>query len=266
MVRWYKKELVSASLQNVHMSGVTISVHKERFVSNQGDDNIPHKIALAVATSIDWLNHAIAQITVSNYLDANCPLAKIYLHVYRDAVVIPPRNPLLSEQEQIKQKNKTENAVKDELVEVREKMTKIRLGLSKNQIIKVNDGSIVTDEGEVKHYLGRVKPASKTEYGNITVGFRAFRERQNLARIIIHEAAHKYAKSSDGRKSGGYWNKQFSDYLDPSAMVPQDCKNNADSYALFVWAMNVGRDNVPDISNEFSTSMENRWRTHILNN
>ncbi len=37
------------------------------------------------------------------------------------------------------------------------------------------------------------------------------------------------------------------------------CMINADSSALFVWALNVSRERVPAVSDAFETAMASRW-------
>ena len=263
MTRWYKKEDIAAPSDKAHMAGVTITVWKERMVSDEGSKNIPHQIVQAVTTAVEWLDHAINQLTVPNYLDAKSSLAKIYLHVYRDVIKAPPVNPQLSEKARADQQKELEFSVRMRMNDLRMILTNIKIGLSKDQIIKVNDAHTIKD-GEKKHYLGLVKAApGGKEYGKITIGFRAFREGHNLPRIVIHEAAHKFTLATDGKNTGGYWKQDFSDYLDPEAMNHVACLNNADSHALFVWAMNIGQGGAPEISSQFAEGMENRWRKHL---
>jgi len=248
------------------MAGITITVRKQLFVTNQGEKNIPHQIGLSLATSVKWLDHAIEQLNVENYMKGG-RLVMAYLHVFRNVISTPKRplnTPEPSKTEQQEQRIKLAKEVQEEISEVKEKLIKIRNGLHQDQIIKVNDGSALNSEGQLKHYMGQVKPVSRTDYGHITIGFRAFRERHNLTRILIHEAAHKYAKARDGVQCAGYWKSDFSDYTNPDAMPNIDCKNNADSYALFVWAMNHGRHDVPEISKQFETGMLNRWNLHLV--
>jgi hypothetical protein len=263
IVRHYTKgDPLKADASIAHMQGVTVTVWTQTFVYNKGESHIPHKIVEAVATSIQWLDHAIGQLSSENYNDPDCVLAKVYLHVYRHVVSRPVLDPSLSEGERRRLNSKFAFDVYDAISDIKDKLKKIRAGLAKNPIIKVNNES-VSKKGVTKHYLGYVKPARDGNgYGNITVGFRAFRERHNLARILIHEAAHKFTLADDGKNTGGYWNEGFGDYLDPEAMDYFACLKNADSHALFVWALNVGQPHVPEISRKFAEAVENRWRQH----
>lgn len=252
-----------------HMKGVTITVRKERFVSNEGAKDIPHKLAEAMAISTEWLDHALTLLTRDGFKDGH-RVAKAYLMVYRQRAeefalpkptfipgrgrAVPVRTP-----EQL-----AEQASAAAITQLREKLANIRIGLGKSQVIKVNDRGTGTkdEQGRDKHYLGFVKGvtrASNTEWGHIEVGYRAFREKACLPRILIHEGAHKYTSANDGPETGGYWNSAFADYLKPAAMTFGRCMINADSHALFVWALNVGREGVPAISDAFETAMASRW-------
>lgn len=267
MSTFFGKRMYGNTDVRSHMAGVTITVRKERFVSNEGAENIPLLISTAMTKAVAWLDHAIDQVTVPNYL-AGGRLPRAYLQVYRTAIAQPAARPGLAppaDRERLAQQKKFEGDVKAEIGGVLENLLKIRAGLKKSQVIKVNDDSY-QEGGETRHFLGLVKQATVQGVhtkGHITIGYRAFREGANLTRILIHEAAHKYTAAKDGTLgSGGYWSANFSDYKDPVGMVTVVCKNNADSHALFVWALNHGVPDVPPISDHFEAELARRWALH----
>lgn len=257
-----------AAVTAAHMKGVTITVRKERFVSSEGAKDIPHKLAEAMATSTEWLDHALTLLTRDNFKNEH-RVAKAYLMVYRQraqqfALPKPTFIPGRAKAAAKTPEQLAEQAIAAAITQLREKLADIRIGLGKSQVIKVNDKATGAkdDQGKDKHYLGLVKGvtrASNTEWGHIEVGYRAFREKACLPRILIHEGAHKYTSANDGPETGGYWNSAFADYLKPAVMTFDRCMINADSHALFVWAVNVGRQGVPAISDAFETDMVSRW-------
>jgi hypothetical protein len=244
--------------QGVHMGAVTVTVRQERFVSDRGSKSIPHEIAVAMADAVQWLDHAINQLTVTEYRK-NERVAKAHLMIYGVNAGAPA---IKAAKDDADRKLKTDAATREEITTVKGKLNDIKIGLSKNQVIKINNSGRLMEDGSFKHYLGVVKTATSrsiTTAGNITIGYRAFREKQCLARILIHEAAHKYTAATDGPSCAGYWNEEFSDYKVPAGMTPTVCRNNADSHAVFVWALNQRREGVPDIPGVFEASMEGRW-------
>lgn len=247
-VKVQKSEDSKETAKKMHVNGVTLTVRMQRFVKDKGGNDIEHQIMIAMARSCDWLDHAIGQLTEDNFRKAT-HVAKAYWFVFRDKPFY------------VANKNSSNSFnFKNIVIKVKEKLNTIRTGMERSQVIKVMNKK--REQNHVSgrsHYLGLVKVSTrylKDTYGHIEIGYEAFRIKTCLERVLIHEATHKYVHADDGKNCGGYWKDDYSDYLAPEVMDSVACLDNADSYALFVWALNNKTHAVPRLFNE---KLENYW-------
>lgn len=264
-----------------------VEVHEQYWVLNKGGKEIPYKIAEAVAISAAIIEIALARMTLERYMDPGDDIAMIHDMVFRNPVVRKSCKTI----HQGKDPKDTDwiKAVGDlreafagppkgskyggHINLIRQELETILQGLGTSPlIIKVNDKKRKHDQHALRdfgeelplYYRGLVKEWTELagskrveRRGNIEIGFQSFRTNLFIPRIIIHEGAHRFCGSKDGEGGySGYWKSDYSDYLNPKGTTPVA---NADSIAVFAWALAQDRIGV-SIPGLFNSLTASRWK------
>lgn len=105
-----------------------------------------------------------------------------------------------------------------------------------NTSTKRFSGAFNVDADDVPYIEGYVRNGANNTKGDIHVTRNyIMNNRFQAVRVFIHEATHRFASTADFDEQG-YMHADGSDFREPG-ITPDQCLNNADSYAYFCMAV-----------------------------